>query len=429
MNRKFLILLFATVGFSWAMAQEAKPQLELTLEAAKTYALENNKSLQNASLDVKQAHAKRWQSIAAMLPQVDASVQFSSMFQHKMQFGMMEVPMTDNLTHTLTTSIGLNGQAIVGALLNNLAIEMQNITKEKKESEICANVTTSYLTVLVMEDIVSLLNSSLENVQRLAEMTQHTVDAGVAEQTQADQIKVKVNTLKNSINSNKRNTELARNSLKVLLGVGPDAELVLTQSLDELLSAEKALDLLHEDFVLANNFDYQLLVKNTELAKKNVVMAGMAYTPTVSAFYQYTKKKYFSDEKTLDMSAPHTAGFSVSIPIWSSGKRAAGITEKKLAYQAAENTLKETTDNLGIQNQQLRFNLANAYETYVNERENIAVTQTIFANTSKKFEQGVASSLELTNASNDLISAQSTYVQAVLSLVKAQVDLTKFLNK
>jgi outer membrane protein TolC len=70
----------------------------------------------------------------------------------------------------------------------------------------------------------------------------------------------------------------------------------------------------------------------------------------------------------------------------------------------------------------------NAFETYTNERENMEVTQRVFDNTALKFNQGVASNLELVNASNDLITAQSTYVQAVLTLVNAQVELEKFLN-
>ncbi len=65
----------------------------------------------------------------------------------------------------------------------------------------------------------------------------------------------------------------------------------------------------------------------------------------------------------------------------------------------------------------------------MNERDNIEVTKRVFNSTANKFEHGVASSLDLTNASNDLISAQSTYVQAILTLVNAQVELTKFLNK
>ena len=82
-----------------------------------------------------------------------------------------------------------------------------------------------------------------------------------------------------------------------------------------------------------------------------------------------------------------------------------------------------------IQYRQLCFNLSNAYETYMNEKENIEVTQRVFHSTTEKFKWGAASNLELTNASNDLISAQSTYVQAMLSLINAEAELEEFLNK
>ena len=129
------------------------------------------------------------------------------------------------------------------------------------------------------------------------------------------------------------------------------------------------------------------------------------------------------------MQPPHVVAVSVTMPLWSSGKRAAGVTEKKIALEKARNTLAETTDQLGIQNQQLRFNLQNAYETYLNEKENIDVTQRVFRSTTNKYQYGATSNLELVNASNDVISAQSTYVQAVLTLVNAELELSKFLNK
>jgi outer membrane protein TolC len=64
----------------------------------------------------------------------------------------------------------------------------------------------------------------------------------------------------------------------------------------------------------------------------------------------------------------------------------------------------------------------------MNEKENIEVTQRVFRSTTEKYKWGAASNLELTNASNDLINAQSTYVQAMLSLVQAQAELEEFLN-
>lgn len=128
------------------------------------------------------------------------------------------------------------------------------------------------------------------------------------------------------------------------------------------------------------------------------------------------------------MNPTNMVAVSVSMPLWSSGKRAAGVTEKKIALQEARNTLSETTDNLGIQHKQLRYNLANAFQTYVNEADNIDVTARVMQNVTNKYNWGAASMLELTNASNDMISAQSTYVQAVMSLVQAYVALDQFLN-
>ena len=183
-----------------------------------------------------------------------------------------------------------------------------------------------------------------------------------------------------------------------------------------------------KDFVLENNLNYQTLAKNVELAKRNVHMAGWAYGPTIGVGYQYSQKDYFGEKEGFNMTPPNALSIQISMPLWSSGKRAAGVVEKKIALEEARNTFAETTDNLGIQNEQLRYNLQNAYETYTNEQENITVTQRVFDNTTLKFQQGVASNLELVNASNDLITAQSTYVQAVLTLVNAQVELEKFLN-
>ncbi len=418
-------LILLTLLLSTSMLHAEK--LVLSLADAQQYAVEQNKSLQNASIEVKKAHAARWQAIAAMLPQVDANALYTNMLGYEMDFMGMKRNMPPYMTAGVTAQIGLNGQAIVGALLSDLAIEMQDITYAQSEVNLRASVMTSYLSILAMEDIVGLLDSSLVNIENLAAMTQKAVEVGAQEQTAADQILVRVNTLKNNINANKRNVELAYNSLRILLGVEAGREIELTQTLDELLNAEAILQLLGEDFVLANNHNYQLLQKNTELAKKNKVMAAMAYTPTIGLQYQYSYRKDF-DDGGFNMTPPNMVAVSVAVPIWSSGKRAAAVTEKKLAYEAAVNTLEETTDQLGIQHQQLRFNLSNAYETYANEKENIDVTQRVFTSTTNKYEQGVASNLELTNASNDLITAQSTYVQAVLTLVNAQVELAKFLN-
>lgn len=417
---------------SQAKSQKQAPaSLTLSLKEAQDYAVKENRSLRNASLAVQEAYAQRWQTIAAMLPQVDGSYSYSNYCGYSAELSMGGMPVKIEMPNVgalgVTATMGINGQAIVGALLNTLAIDMRKISLEQSEIELRSSITSAYMSVLIMQDISQLLDSSLVNIQGLAEITQKTVDAGAAEQTSADLLAVRVNTLKNNINSTKRNIELAKNSLRVLLAVPATTELELTQTVDELLSAEVILQLLGEDFNINNNLNYQLLQKNTELAEKNVHMAGWAYGPTVALVYNYSNQQYYGDGG-MRMTPPNLVQVSIQMPLWSSAKRAAGVVEKKIAYEEAKNTLAETTDNLGIQFQQLRFNLQNAYETYLNEKENIEVTERVFESTTNKFHWGAASNLELTNASNDLISAQSSYVQAVLTLINAQVELQKFLN-
>jgi outer membrane protein TolC len=405
--------------------------LSLSLSEAQNYAVHQNRSLKNASLAVQEAYAARWQTIASMLPQVDGSYSYSNYLGYSATLSMGGTNVKINMPNVgalgVTAAVGINGQGIVGALLNNIAIDMKKIALEQSETELRGSVMSCYVSVLALQSISSLLDSSLVNIQDLETMTQNAVTAGAAEQTSADQIRVRVNTLKNSINAQKRNIELAMNSLKVLLDVPVETDLELTENLDAILSPERVVALLGANFILENNLNYQLLQKNVELAKTNVHMAGWAYGPTLSLAYNFADQHYYG-EGGMRMTPPNTVQVSVRMPLWSSGKRAAGVVEKKIAYETAKNTLSETTDNLAIQYRQLCFNLTNAYETYLNEKDNIDVAKRVFASATEKYKFGASSNMELTNASNDLINAQSTYVQAILTLVNAQVDLEEFLN-
>ena len=418
-----------------AQANDSVSELRLSLAEARDYAIEHNRTLQNADLSVRQAYATRWQTIASMLPQADMSLGLNYT-DGKMKFALQDgmPPMEreiENLAGSLgvSASIAVNGQLIMGALINNTAIEMQDINKRNTELDVVSNVETYYITALAMEKTVELLDKSLIDLENLYNITENSVKVGAVEQTTADQIKVQVASMRSAINATNRSLEMIYNALALQLAVGADVKLVLTDELDDVLNVEEALNLLSMDFDLANNYSYQLAEQNVKMAKQNVIMAGMAYVTTLSAFYQYTApNKYFSGETAMEQSMG-VVGLQLSIPLWSSGKRAAGITEKKLARQAAENSLADARDGLMVQHKQLRYNLSSAYEDFDTQKLNIDVSQRVFESTSNKFEYGHASSLELTNASMTLLTAQSDYVQAILNLVNAQIELKKLLNK
>ncbi|MED9995185.1 MAG: TolC family protein [Paludibacteraceae bacterium] len=428
MKRRLIVCLLPLFWVLAAMAQQPETML-LSLEGAKQYAVEHNRTVQNAGLSVKQAEAARWQAIASMLPQVSGSLDYTNMCGYEMKLGGMPIPMNPTGNLGIQASMTIGGQQIVGSLISNLAIEMQDVAKAKTVQVIEANVTNVYVNILATVETVDLLRKNLGNLQNLYKMTENAVKVGSAEQIDADQLSVQVASMESAINTTERTVEVLYSSLRLLLGVSAEENIDLTDDLDMILNADEAMKLLSTQLVLEDNYDYTLSKQQAELAKKQVTLKAMEYVPTVTGFYQYSAKTYFGKAEGMNMTPPNTVGVTLSVPIWSSGVRAAGVTEKKLAYQAAQNTLADTEDQLKVQDRQYRYDLVSAYDNYQIQKRNIDVTQRVFDNMAKKFEYGYASSLDVTNTSTNLISAQQNYIQALTSMVQAHVNLKNLLNK
>ena len=175
--KKLTLALVATLAAISAMAQEGE-KLRLSLQEAQDYAVAHNYALQNATLNVKKAEATRWQTLSSMLPQVKAGFDYQNMCGYEMNFGgrssmgsMMpdsitiggqtfpisfpssggggetastSIPMNPSGTFSITASIALTGAQIVGTLLNDIAIEMANISHSQSELTTRTNVKSSW---------------------------------------------------------------------------------------------------------------------------------------------------------------------------------------------------------------------------------------------------------------------------------------------
>lgn len=410
-------------------AEEAPQKVFLSLKQAQEYALEHNRTLKNASLDVQRAQASKWQTIASMLPQVSAGVDYSNYFGYKMNLGGMSISMPPYAQLGITSSVAFTGAQIVGIQIGEISQRMSDITLKKSEQQIRDQVKVLYFSALVTEESLRLLDENLKSMEKLYEITKSSVAAGVSEQTAADQLKVQLTTMQTTVSSTKRSLEMVYNSMRLQLNVDVDTEIELTQTIDDLMDLDMAYSLFDDTFVLDNNYDYQLLKESTTLAKKQVALAGWNYGPTISVFHQYNTKKYFSDEMTMNMTPPNMLGVSLKIPIFSSGKNYAAVKEAKLSYKKQLNTLYDTEAALKVQYRQLIYNLRSAIERYDAQKQNVQVAQSVFDNIAKKYEHGVASSLDVTNSGTSLISAQSTYVQAILEIINAQISIEQLLNK
>lgn len=455
-------LTLAIVLASMGLTAGAQQTLRLSLSEAQQYAIEHNATMKNADLEVKKAEMERWKTLSSMLPSLKAGFDYQNMCGYTMNFGgggsMMSmmpdsvtiggvtmpisfpssgssntssgggIAMNPSGTFSLTAAVALSGAQVVGTMMQKLALEMTDLSRQQTEQQTRSQVKNVYVSILVMEQTVGLLDSSLANLESLAATSQAAVNVGAAEQVDADKLQVQVASMKSSINSTKRSLQMLRNSLLLQLGADVNSTVELTTPIDDILSIEGAASILNTPFHIENNYNYQLLAKNEELATRQVNMAWMDFLPTISAYYQYSAKTYFGKDEGFNMTPPNMIGASISMPLLSSGTRYASVKSAKIAQQETANSRRQAEDGLRVQFNQLQYDLVTALENYDIQSRNLDVTRRVFDNVTEKYKFGRASSLEVTTASTDIISAQSNYIQAVMSVISAQVALEDLLN-
>lgn len=423
-----LSIILALAGTGSAMAQD---NLRLSLEEAQQYAEQHNYTLQNASLDIRVNEAKRWQAIASMLPQISTGFDYQNMCGYELAFANtgMKIPMNPNGTFNIQAAIALTGAQIVSKGLTDIALSMSNIQQKQNVQTVRSNVKKTYTSILVMEETVSLLDSSLANMEQLMKSTQGAVDAGAVEQITADKLSVQVASLRNSLISTRRSLNVLYNSMVLLLGADVDTKITLTTSVEELMDIEKIAQIGQRQFNIEQNYDYMLLTESEKVSKKQILLAKMNATPTVSAYYQYSYKTYFGRDAGMNMTPPNVIGITISQPLFKSGSVLSQVKAAKLSYQETLNSKRQAEDGLKVQYNQLCYDLASAIDSYRTQKDNIDVSKRVFDNTLEKYKYGMATNVDVTNSSTDIITAQNNYIQAVLSVINAQVALENMMTE
>jgi outer membrane protein TolC len=302
---------------------------------------------------------------------------------------------------------------------------MTETARLQAELDVKQQTQSAYHAVLIAEENKKILELNLKNIETLAKSAEDMVRVGVAEQTDADQLKVQVAMVTNGIKTVERHIELAYNLLRFQMGVDTDTEVVPAQTLDELMAANSADEILTREFDLNANYNMQLLDGQIDLATKQVGLEKAAKLPTVALFYNYT---YKIAKSAFDMSPNNIIGLNASIPIFASGQRYSRIQQAKIKLETAQNNKALVTDQLLMQEKQLRFNLNSAMESFELQKEAVEVSQRVFESITRKFQQGTASSMDVTTASTSLLQAQTNYINAMMEVFSAQTELEKLLN-
>lgn len=398
--------------------------LTLTLDSAKAYAVQHSKTMRTADLNIQKAEWAKWQAISNMLLNVDANLSYTTMFGYVMNLGSFSIPSNDVGTLGVSASAAVNGQMIVSVQLSKMAIEMQKLAMQGSENDVKAAATTSYLSVLIAQESKKTIEDSRKNLEKSYNNVVQLAKVGMAEQTDADQLKVQLMVLDNNLRAADRNIQLAKSALITALGAPPASDVQLTETLDYFFENQQIEE---PSGSVESGVTMRQLDMNIDLAKKQWTLARWAYGPTFAVQYNYSGRTYFGKDAGMKQ-APNNMTFALQIPIFSSGNRYSQVKQKKIDIDIAQTQRDQTLEQLQVQEIQLKYNLSNAIETYNSSKESLELYQKIFKNSLQKFNVGTISSNDLITVNNNLLNAQGTYIQSLYQVMNAQTDLLKLYN-
>jgi outer membrane protein TolC len=334
--------------------------------------------------------------------------------------------LSDQSTAKLQVSqLIFSGQYIVGVQTAKLAQLISEQNYEFNELNIKEGVISAYYLVLITDETLKIVEQNLANLEETLEQTRIMYNSGMAEQTDVDQLKITVNQLSDSRNALERNLELNYNLLRFQLGVEINTDLTLSDNLEMLFTNMQAESALEQAFSIENNVTYQIMNTQEEISKKMVGLEQWNYAPSISGFYNYNAKILTSG---FDMNPNHLVGLNMAVPIFSSGMRKARVDQAKIDYNMAQTNKSILEDQLALQEKQFKYNLQSSLDNFYTQQENVEVAQRVYDSYRRKFEQGMATSLELTQANSNYLDAESNYFTAIMEVMNAKLQLDKLMN-
>jgi len=429
-----LLLLFITGGI--AFSQGVSNDLKISLKEAQDYALAYNKSMKSARYDAEASKYGLWEAISAGLLQVNSNASINNNLivmtriitfngvQTELKFGT-----NYDLSYGVTASTSIfNAPYLVGIQSATLAQKLAGLNVERTGQDIRESVIMSYYLILVSVESMKILDGNITALNEILRSTRSMLSAGMAEATDVDQMVSNVSMIENTKSSMARTLELNYNMLRFQLGVSPDTRIILTESLESILGKIDIAQVLNTGLNVKENLNYKLVASQEQMSELSLKMQKSTVLPAVSGFYSYSKSGMGDKISDLSWFPNSIVGLQLSVPIFATGTRFSKIKQAHLNLEKARTGKEMVTEQLLLQEKQLRYNLVNAREQYNLQKANIDVSKRIYTSVENKYKQGMASSLELTQSNSLYLQAENNYVSALMNLLQSKLALDKLLN-
>jgi multidrug efflux system outer membrane protein len=392
-------------------------------------ALENNRDLRVAALNVEQARAQYGISRSALFPAIDLSATGS----RRRTPGSTVTGGTAVESRNYDVSVGLVSYELdlFGRVrsMNHAALESyfaSDAARVGVRISLVAEIASQYFTERALLEQIELSESTLDAVSQTYDLTRKRLDAGDVSELDARSVEIQVQTAKANLATYRQLLSTTRNALVFLTGSSLPDNLPGGRSLERGLVADLKAGVPSD--LLVRRPDILEAEHNLRAANANIGAARAAFFPRITLTGSAgTASRSLGD---LFQSGSSAWAFSprISVPIFDGGYNKANLEVAEVRKQigvaqyekSIQTAFREVSDGLAARsglNERIK-----AYESLVEAQQR----RFDLANT--RYTQGVDSYFEVLDAHQDLYAARQILIDLRLARLTNAVGLYKALG-
>ena len=413
-----------------ALAADA-PAIELSLRKAVEIALapDGNTRVQLAAELIHQSDARVLAARSALLPNIDGTFGMRSQTQNLAAFGFT---FPAGLPFVIPTFVGPFKvfDARVTATMDvfdfatlrryqasKQALEATKADLESARDQVTQQVARVYLAAVRADENMATARANLELSAALLKVAQNQKDAGTG--TGIDVVRAQVQQANDRqrqvVAGNDRNQAYLQ--LSRVIGMDLGRAVTLTDRMTYIPVDDVTIDSALSTASGARE-DLKAQAKRVDVARINYSAAKMESLPTVGASGDIGPIGTTVDNARTTRSV----GFSVKIPVWDSGRRAAHREESLSQWKFEQIRLKDLRDQVALDVRLAAEALRSAETQVTVSKEGLTLAEQELAQARRRFENGVTSSIEVTDAQTRLQRARDNQVTALFAHNLARID-------
>ena len=431
--------LFA-VSVSASAQEETGAPVVITLEQALEIGLSENVSVKVADMEIVRTGFAKKGTYASLFPQIDLSASYQRTIKKQAMFMAMgegqepmkiEVGMFNTINASTSVAMPLvNAQLWTSLKISGLDVELAVEKARASRLDLVTQVKNAYYSILFAKEAAAVYNQVYENaLQNLAE-TQKKYDAQKVSEMELIRAKTTVESAIPNVYNAESSVILALWQLKAVLGVDLDMNLDVAGKLSDF--AQQMLYDINEnaDATLDNNSTMKQLAIQAEQLAENIKIQKYANLPSLAASFNFSYMSMANDVAFSEFPwIPYsTAGLSLSIPIFSGGKRYQQIRQAKNQYEQVQLQVANTERQLKVAIRQSLATMETSMKSYYAAQSAVASAQKGYDITETSYKAGSSTLIELNDAQLALTQARLSESQAIMNFLTAKAQLEQTLG-